>query len=1058
MTHNLQDLADKRDALLLAEIAAWLHMLGKFHEEFLNDPNCGIDIQIPQDLKLSFTQLESLLKDPLWSGRIWHQIGIPEFQATSLSFLDFIEKHRDQEPAKIVQGLLRLTHDAHGRGSGIEKGVLNRFAVSQVGQIYLSTAFGTERKPIDLKQAEWQKFYNFLQTHLEILKNSLAVPKYEWKGFRKDFIAQIESYYRQTVAETRRPLSDVSLFDQTSASVAFLKAALAQNLLAGWKEPVTDVIKDKYHWRLLKVGLDGLAFWGDSVRIGDLLARKDLISKALDLVQRVIEEKYPLGLEVYRDENGSVFIVSDIPDLLEWETKSGCLLDNYLQRITNFQFKGEARWTLKLSDPPTRNTLEFGKFATSQPEKLTANSKSIASHWNIKQKQDICPVCNLRPMGSSNKALNMKVCDICCDRRTNRAKAWTENLPTTIWIDEVADTNGRLALIVGRFELESWLTGEAFNSIVSSDPQSQIWQEPKGSKKHNFDYQNLLDDIQNALHKKPPNKRQFVSKTLLDGLVPSNSRGVPKGHNHFQPFYDLQVTDTDLGEDPNSGNKRIEEPFLLALAMMRQNPSFARLRRVWETTQKFWREVIADVPDTQLSKVKCRLTIKVKASEIDRLKLVNFGNYDLVFRNVKLSVLLWDDRLITTDNLRYVAKQLHPFSDARGNENTNLYSDSERAANFIRRELLNQQVSIEEPTGYGSSNRLRGQLEINDDVITFNSTEYSPVIQILTEPSTFIALVPANNLNSLESLNIIKTIKTKYDREMGKVRNCLPLHLGVVYFDRRTPLQSALDAGRQMLNYKSDSQTTWQVHSIGGQLPTEKQELATGTKQFDETIALTLTKDNHTITWHVPAKMGDGTTKDVWYPYVFVETNGDDSKVSGRKRAIKSQRPGETTPCWLVHAGDLEKDDHIYFTPSTFDFEFLDTTARRFEIYYDENGRRPRQTRPFYLEDLDRFEKLWKILKNLEKSQRHQVIYTIDANREMWHWQDDEMSVNDSVFRQFVGDTLASAAWPKTQPWKSIPEDQQKQLIDAGVRGELADLAELHMEILKERENHNGNV
>ncbi|MEG4942459.1 CRISPR-associated protein Csx11 [Microcoleus sp. F4-D5] len=1056
MTHNLQDLADKRDALLLAEVAAWLHMLGKLHEDFLNDPQSGIDIEIPSDLTESFTELDRLLRDPSWSGLIWAQLGISEFQSSSVSFFDFIKKHREQEPKKITQGLVRLMHDAHGRGSGIEKGVLNRFAPSQSGTVYLSTAFGTERNTIDLKQTERHKLYDYLQKNINQLNNLFSNSTFDWQKNRKNFICKIEIYFRQTVAETRRPLSDVSLFDQTSASVAFLKAALAQNLLAvaGWKEPVTDIIQDKYHWRLLKVGLDGLAFWGDSVRIGDLLARKELIGQALDKVQKVIEEEYPLGLQVYRDENGSVFIVPDVDDLLDATVKSGSSLHEHLQEIANHQFKGEACWTLELSDR-TRNTLKFGRLVTSPPDQLTANSQSIAPYWNIKEKQDICPVCNLRPIGSSDKALRLKVCDLCCDRRITRAKDWTENLPTTIWIDEVADTNGRLALIVGRFELESWLMGEAFNSIVSSNPASQLWKER--SKQHNFDYQQLLSDIQNALQKKPQNKQQFVPNTLLDGLVPSNSRGLRKGENppRLQPFYDLQVTDTDLGEDPNSGKKRIEDPFLLALAMMRQNPSFARLRRVWETTQKFWQEVINHVPDTQLPKVKCRLIIKIRLSEISRLKLVNFGNYDLVIRNVKLSVLLWDDRLITTDNLRYVAKKLHTFSDARGNENNNLSSDNERAASFIRRQLLNQQVSIEEPTGYGSSNRLRGQLEINDDVITFNSIEYSPVIQILTEPSTFIALVPANNLNSLESLNIVTTIKTKYDREMGKVRNRLPLHLGVVYFNRRTPLRSALDAGRQMLNYKSPAdKQLWEVRSTSkGKLPDEKKELANGTKQFDETITLELTQGDRTITWHVPAQMGDGTTEDSWYPYIFLETNGDDSQVNGRQRAIKSQRPGETTPCWLVHAADLKEGDRIYFTPSTFDFEFLDSTARRFEIYYDDkNGRRPRQTRPFYLEDLDRFDILWKILKTLETSQRHQIIHTIEATRETWYGQDEKnQSVQDPVFQQFVEDTLAKAAWPKDKKWWSIPKAERQQLIQAGVRGELADLAELHMEILKER-------
>ncbi|HBB32785.1 MAG TPA: CRISPR-associated protein Csx11 [Cyanobacteria bacterium UBA8803] len=1038
MTHDLTTLADKRDALLLAEIAAWLHMLGKFHEDFLKGQH-DLDIKIPADLTANFAHLDHLLQNKSWSGAIWNGLGIPEFQASSLSVFHFIKEHRNQD--EVSEGLLKLMADAHGRGSGIEKGVLNRFAPSQTTTVYSSTTFGTETDAIDLNNLYHERnyFYDFLQTNLELLKNSLGSSAFNLQEFRRKFISNIEDYFRQTVAETRRPLSDVTLFDQTVASVAFLKAALAQNLLVGWKEPPPSDAKteDKYYWRLLRAGLDGLAFWGDSVRIGDLLARKQLIAEALDTVKKVIEEDYPLGLEVYRDENGSLFMVPDVADLLDAKVDSKNSLREHLQEVANHRFDGEAYWALELSDR-TRNTLKFGRLATSQPDKLTANSQSIGLHWNIQEKRDICPVCSLRPIGASDKALKLKVCDICCDRRASRAKKWTQQLKTTIWIDEVADSNSCLALIVGQFDLESWLTGEAFSSIVSSDTISQIWKEPLGSKQHNFDYQQLLSDIQNALKKQDKKKRQFAANTLLDNLVPKkNARGVPKGHNHFQPFYDLQVTETDLGENKLGEKRTTEEPWLLALAMMRQNPSFARLRRAWETTQRFWQKTLTDELDPKLPKVKGRLTIEL--TNLDRFKLQLFGSYDLVLGMTKLSVLHDNGKLIAIDNLRYAAKQLGAKSED--------YASDEAAAEFVRSQLLNQQVPIEEPTGYGSPNKLKGKLNIGN--VTFDATEYGPIIPILAEPRTFMALVPAD-----KSLEVIEAIKTKYDREMGKVRNRLPLHLGVVYFQRRTPLRSALDAGRQMLNYKSPTdKQLWEVLKIQCLLTPEKKELADGTQQFKKTITLDLLQDAHKITWNVPVAMGDGKTTDVWYPYVFLKTNDDDNKVTTeRQRSLKSQRPGETTPCWLVHAADLKEGDRIYFTPSTFDFEFLDSSARRFEIYYDKNGRRPRQTRPFYLEDLDRFDTLWKILKNLKTSQHHQVIYTIESTREMWYGQNEQGSLTDSVFEQFVTDTLANATWAKDyKKWTNIPQQQRQQLIDAGVRGELADLAELHMEILKDQ-------
>lgn len=162
-------------------------------------------------------------------------------------------------------------------------------------------------------------------------------------------------------------------------------------------------------------------------------------------------------------------------------------------------------------------------------------------------------------------------------------------------------------------------------------------------------------------------------------------------------------------------------------------------------------------------------------------------------------------------------------------------------------------------------------------------------------------------------------------------------------------------------------------------------------------------------------------------PLLFLETGGDDSKAdAGNRRAVKVSWPidsGGMRECWIVHAADLRPGDTTYLWPSTFDFEFLDTTARRFEIHYDKDGRRPRRTRPFYLEDLDRLEKLWEEYSSrLKKAQRYQMIRTIEATREAWYGQDSEgESTTDEVFKQFVTDTLAGAEWPKDRPWDGIP-------------------------------------
>jgi hypothetical protein len=145
----------------------------------------------------------------------------------------------------------------------------------------------------------------------------------------------------------------------------------------------------------------------------------------------------------------------------------------------------------------------------------------------------------------------------------------------------------------------------------------------------------------------------------------------------------------------------------------------------------------------------------------------------------------------------------------------------------------------------------------------------------------------------------------------------------------------------------------------------------------------------------------------------------------------------------------LQVGDQVWFAPATFDFEFLDTTTRRFEIHYDTNGRRAnRHTRPFYLDDLERFDRLWEVFLRLSTTQRHQVVRMIEATREEWFGQDRMVARRSpiQVFRQFVHDTLAGAEWD----WKALSQNIRAQLVAAGTKGELADLLELRMEILKE--------
>jgi CRISPR-associated Csx11 family protein len=1002
MTVNLDVLRQHRDALLLAEVAAWLHMLGKFHEDFLNG-NQDLDIQIPPDLPTTHPNLDHLLRTP-WTGPIWNGLGIKELQANSLSIFDLAKEHRNPQAPT---GLQRLLQDAHGRGSGIEKGVLNRFAPEQSGVVYLATAFGQEARSVELSElrTKRQALYDFLQNRLQdLFASSRNLSSFDWRGFRSGFIQRLDQDFRTTVAETRRPLNDVTLFDQTAASVAFFKAALAQNLLCGWRDPHQRNVAQKYHWQLLRIGINGSAFWGQVSRIPDLLSRKALIQSALDAVKVFLEETCPLGNEIYRDEDGSVFIVPDVTDLLK-ALVNGQTLERYLQELIAQALSGEATGTITLSDR-TRNTLRFGEIATAElppPAPQSSQLSQLKGRWQGAYGRDLCPVCGLRPQGPTEKALERKVCDTCEQRRTDRSKEWNTDLTTTIWTDEVANEHGRLALIVGRFGLETWLKGSALNSVLMFDPSQRELNDRERNKKYQFSYSDLLKEIQDALS--PPKINQTLGKwaPLLDNLILTDARG---GFTKFIEIYDLYVSDTDLNR-----NRNTKEPGLFALAILRQPPSFARLRRIWETTRTFWQEVLPTNPGRILAdslvanKVgKGGPRLEIIPENRNNLNLGPFHTYELVVNGIPLSVV-WDDtkkRFITCDNLDYLAKpeQLgQPVKDAL---------EAQKGAS----------LTLEEPVGYGAKNKVWGTITIKD--VQELPDRYVPAIPILAEPRTFMALVPADR-----ALEVVKAIKSKYEREMGKVRNRLPLTLGVVYFGRRIPLAAALDAGRRMLQ-RPAIEVMCKVKNVEPPNCTDQ--------NWPRERRITLELNEQEITLSVPTVMGDGQTHDVWYPYWRVE---------GRPTNRTRWFIGPDSEHW-VHICDLEPGDQVSFLPSTFDYEFLDTTTRRFEVSYDASGQRrsqDRRQRPYLLEELDKLEKAWKDISHLSKSQIHAVIAAMETKRHVWEKPVGAGALalpDQDVFRQFVRDTLReSGVW-------------SEPLERAALNGMLRDALEIHLEIMKE--------
>lgn len=895
MTYDLKLLNDNRDALLLAEVAAWLHDMGKCADEHIINQASDKPIGYKYDYKTAhFHFLASAPRLNLLSE--------------SIPLRELVEKARPKiadDPSHLW--LLRTLGRCHG-AAHVEKEEADSSGKQLQADTRLSDTFGFEREPLKGLTARLTSLpFNLLQN-------------------RPVFEGKVREAFLIAAGETRRPENEVTLWDWSHIVAALYKAALAGALLGYQPQP------NDLRWRLLSVRVDSAMFLDNATRLPDLLVRQRLLADSFERVRKLLEEDYPLATRVYQDENANIYVVPNLSDLLSATDSTDhtrqTLKQLILTEFTEGTVKADNRLALSGEVIPEIK-LDTTEWQAQRPDRTfdvppiarivsadlsTHADANIVADWWQNTSADVCPVCGLRPQGPGDKAKARKVCDVCERRRADRAEAWAKALSTTIWTDEVADVNGRLALIVGQFDLDDWLNGKMVQTLTVTDPE----------------------------------------------------------------------------KDTDADKKNV----------VKKNPSFARLRRVWETTRTFWQEILLTDLDKAIRATLIGQTISESHTRLDIRgtllpqkpgdTLGYYHTYELVVNRVRVSVV-WDSahqRFITCDNLDYLAK---PEQIGRSVEQT------------IRE---SKTITIEEPTGYGAKNQTWGTITVEQ--VTMLSDPYMPAIPILAEPRTFMALVPADR-----ALEVVQAIKAKYECEMGKVRNRLPLTLGAVYFGRRTPLAAALEAGRRMLKAKVNSEQ-WTVNSdptvVGG------------------VCMVTLETGGRKVTVRVSTVMGDGS-EDKWYPYWRVA-----SKPTRTRWFV-----GPDDEHW-VHVSELRQGDNVHFTPSAFDFEYLDTTARRFEVSYEHGQRRgaDKRQRPYLLEEVEQIEQAWKEISRLPTSQIKALDALIEAKRR--DWGEPRGAVVSETFHQFVRDVLKEA-------------DVHTDFLErAAVSGMLSDALELHLMIAKEKE------
>jgi len=238
-----------------------------------------------------------------------------------------------------------------------------------------------------------------------------------------------------------------------------------------------------------------------------------------------------------------------------------------------------------------------------------------------------------------------------------------------------------------------------------------------------------------------------------------------------------------------------------------------------------------------------------------------------------------------------------------------------------------------------------GGLDYNDGL-----GGYRPHITLVTSPDHFIALIPA-----CDAVTLAQKIQREYEKQFSKVRNRLPLHLGLVYFPRKMPLFAVLDAGRRMSGAEQATEV-WRIRKRDT-LPDHSVVC------FDNGAA-----------WKVNTKMGDGRTDDDWYPYWRV------TRAAGGQVWQKHFQIGNED--W-VHVSELQTGDKVTVHPSHFSFIFLDASTRRFE------AGNARYT--WLLDDLPWLDQTGQaILDQVAATQLHAVEGLLKTRWESWGKKDGE--------------------------------------------------------------------
>ncbi len=955
MNSFLEKLEDNRIPILLAEIGAYIHLIGRFSKEFIsahakNNTRTGSNFDYQKICNSSDffedTNLGDLLKDARWKNLLngFKNLTNPgELDTDKITSLcEFIEKHTWSDNPK---GLCKILADAHGIVSGIDKALAGKLEAGKQSKqyTYRATAFGYEKEiellgSADLNNVDENQIRNtkkeFFQKLKNPLENILNNENISHENY-KEFVDLIKEHYPKTIAETRRPINEISLYDYAHTIASLVKSNLAKMIIDGWYEP-----RGKSKWRILKINLNVNELLSKGLKIGDILGYKTEIENTYDKIKKIIEFDYPLGNEIYRDSTGIYFSCPNIEDIDKLKSEIIEKLKHLDKLDFNLQIEisGESRSMVILAHEREESLKRIVYPHTGDVENLVKEFEESRNAGG----EDICPVCRIRLKPEKDER-----CQRCKDRYQKRGACWINTPQNTIWLDEVSDHNDRVALIVGSFDLRKWLSGELLDTFVSQTFSE--WKNENQSLCNTLsidDISDLEEDFKGLLDGSISldDNWKKICKSFT-GINPNNLKD-----DFWQPIAERDATGKALSLTNNS-----ERAKHLIKLLFRKHPSLARIYRIWQTTQDFinctiFEEILnnhlygADSPFIDLRKKRLQFTIDPNPN------IPVGATCDIDIDGVRFSPVCIDETkglFLSTINLQIL---------------TNKGKTIDEIISWIFGR--NIRIKSETDSKWQDGFKILTAEPANDEF-----QDYLPYVKIYDYPDQFMALVPA-----YDAIDIVKKILEEYEIQFSKVRDRLPFHIGIIAFHRKTPLYIAMDAGKRLIEaFKKQTKTiSAKVESIKN-VNNNKVELTLKPNPCYSSVPLV---------WNISYSTGDPDQEDKWHPYI--RFNGDNPNRGNY--SIDYTGNGD----YAVHVKELQINDCIKIETSYFKISYLESASERFQIG---DNLRP-------LDDIKRIYYIWEDIQHILKSKELSISQLYAFWQEVKKRYEDYKG--DSVWESFV--------------------------------------------------------